>query len=106
MVLSTSNDAHSNVKESKDTLVVAGKTCPPRNLRIVFDMTFPNRLQTGTRVYANELLAALQMSSSHRFTCLAEPVPDRSRTIWRKVWNGIRNVFWIQVVLPIRLLRL
>jgi glycosyltransferase involved in cell wall biosynthesis len=96
-----------NVNVSNDSLVATEKIGHSvRNLRIVFDMTFPNRLQTGTRVYANELLAALQMNSSHRFTCLAEPVPARSRSVWRKAWNGIRNVFWIQVVLPIRLLGL
>ncbi len=92
---------------SNDSLVAAEKSGhSTRQLRIVFDMTFPNRLQTGTRVYANELLAALQKRSPHRFTCLAEPVPARSRSMWRKVWNGIRNIFWIQVVLPIRLLGL
>ena len=92
---------------SNESLVATGKiSSSTRDLRVVFDMTFPNRLQTGTRVYANELLAALQISSSHRFTCLAEPVPERSRSIGRKIWNGIRNILWIQIVLPIRLLRL
>jgi len=95
------------VNVPNQSLVVPRNSSPStRNLRVVFDMTFPNRLQTGTRVYANELLAALRTSSSHWFTCLAEPVPDRSRTIWRKIWNGIRNIFWIQVVLPIRLFQL
>lgn len=87
-----------------ESLVAAPNISPStRSLRVVFDMTFPNRLKTGTRTYATELLAALQTSSSHQFTCLAEPVPDRSRTIWGKMWNGLRNILWIQIVLPIRL---
>jgi len=77
-----------------------------RILRVVIDMTFPNRLQTGTRVYANELVAALRENSSHCFTCLAEPVPKRSRTTREKIWNGIRNILWMQVVLPYKLYRM
>jgi glycosyltransferase involved in cell wall biosynthesis len=92
------------VNPFNESLVAAPNISPStRSLRVVFDMTFPNRLQTGTRTYATELLAALQTSSSHQFTCLAEPVPDRSRTIWGKMWNGLRNILWIQIVLPIRL---
>jgi len=107
MVPGTSNVSIGSVNESNDALDVVGQSCAfTRSLRVVIDMTFPNRLQTGTRVYAMELLAALQASSAHRFTCLAEPVPDRGRTIWRKIWNGIRNIFWIQVVLPVKLLHL
>lgn len=77
-----------------------------RELRVVFDMTFPNRLQTGTRVYAYELVKALQANSVNQVTCLAESVPKRSRALWRKLLNGLRNIFWIQVVLPVRLARL
>lgn len=76
-----------------------------RRMNIVFDMTFPRRLNTGTTVYANELVAAIGRRDICGVTCLAETPPARRRGIW-KLWNGIRNIFWVQVVLPVKLFRL
>jgi glycosyltransferase involved in cell wall biosynthesis len=74
-----------------------------RKIHVVFDMTFPLRLKTGTRVYADQLLSALAESDSYRVTCVAERQPVRRSGFWR-IWNGIRNLLWIQLVLPIKLL--
>jgi hypothetical protein len=74
-------------------------------MNIVFDMTYPRRLNTGTTVYANELVAAIGGRDTCSVTCLAETPPGRRHGIW-KLWNGIRSIFWIQVVLPVKLLRL
>lgn|SRR5215469_781852 len=107
MGLSVSDGPVSGLRAEKGSQTVGLESVRAnRTLRVVIDMTFPNRLQTGTRVYANELVAALRENSSHCFTCLAEPVPKRSRTIGEKIWNGIRNVFWMQVVLPYKLYRM
>src|ERR1017187_2612074 len=74
-------------------------------MHVVFDMTFPRRLKTGTAVYANELVAALSSREVCQVTCLAEPLPTRRDGIW-KIWNGIHNMLWVQFVLPVKLLRL
>jgi len=74
-----------------------------KRIHVVFDMTFPRRLRTGTTVYANELVAALRERSTCQVTCVAEPVPIRHGGFWR-LWNGIRNLLWTQVVLPLKLL--
>jgi glycosyltransferase involved in cell wall biosynthesis len=76
-----------------------------RKVNVVFDMTFPRRLKTGTTVYANELVAALREREACRVTCLAEQVPVCRGGI-RKVWNGIRNLIWIQIILPVKLMSL
>jgi glycosyltransferase involved in cell wall biosynthesis len=97
-------ESSSGLEAERAPMIDSDRSC--RKLRIVFDMTFPNRLQTGTRVYANELVKALQGNPLNEVTCLAESAPKRSRTMWRKLWNGLHNIFWIQVVLPVQLARL
>lgn len=72
---------------------------------VVVDMTLPRRLLTGTNTYANELLAALKRDGRYRITTLCGPIPRRRGRLW-KVWNGLRDLFWIQVTLPIRLGRI
>jgi len=67
-------------------------------------MTFPRRLGTGgTTVYADELVAALRERDLYRVTCVAEQLPVRRRGAWR-IWNGVHNLLWTQLVLPIKLL--
>ncbi len=73
-----------------------------RNPHVVVDMTIPRRLLTGTNTYANELLAALKCNGRCRITTLCGPIPRRRGGLW-KLWNGLRDLFWIQVTLPMRL---
>ncbi len=75
---------------------------PVRRSHVVVDLTIPRRLLTGTNTYANELLAALQKDGRRRITTLCGPIPRRRGGLW-KLWNGLRDLFWIQVTLPIRL---
>ena len=74
-----------------------------RRPHVVVDMTMPQRLPgQGTSTYANELLAALRKGGRFRITTLCGPIPQRHGGLW-KLWNGLRDLFWIQVTLPIRL---
>lgn len=72
---------------------------------VVFDMTFPRRIKTGTRVYADQLIREITKRDSYRVTCVAEKQTERRSGFWR-LWNGIRNLLWIQLVLPVKLLAL
>jgi glycosyltransferase involved in cell wall biosynthesis len=76
-----------------------------RKIHVVFDMTFPRRLKTGTTVYANELVAALRERGSCQITCVAERIPVHHGGAWR-IWNGIRSLIWTQLLLPLKLLLL
>ena len=76
-----------------------------RRPHVVVDMTIPRRLLTGTSTYANELLAVLQEGGRFHITTLCGPIPRRHGGLW-KLWNGLRDLFWIQVTLPIRLGRI
>lgn len=69
---------------------------------MVFDMTFPRRLKTGTTTYANELVAAMSKREAFQVSCIAEPPLKHRHGAW-KIWNGIKNLVWTQVVLPVRL---
>lgn len=73
-----------------------------RKTHLVFDMTFPRRLKTGTTTYANELVAAMSRRESYQVSCIAEPPLTHRHGVW-KIWNGIKNLVWTQVVLPVRL---
>jgi glycosyltransferase involved in cell wall biosynthesis len=75
----------------------------PVGCHIVFDMTYPWRLKTGTTVYANAIIAALRKGYLHRVTSLSAPNPVKRGGIW-KIWNGLSTLLWIQLVLPIELL--
>jgi glycosyltransferase involved in cell wall biosynthesis len=75
-----------------------------RKIHVVVDMTFPRRLGTGgSTVYADELVAALRERAIYRITCIAEQLPVRRRGAWR-IWNGVHNLLWTQLVLPLKLL--
>lgn len=50
-------------------------------MHIAFDLTLPARSQTGTGVYAAELLAALQAVSSHRVTVVGRDRRSTGRPI-------------------------
>ncbi len=73
-----------------------------RKTHLVFDMTFPWRLKTGATTYANELVAAMSKRETFRVSCVAEPPLTHRHGVW-KIWNGIKNLAWTQVVLPMRL---
>ena len=73
-----------------------------RKTHLVFDMTFPRRLKTGTTTYANELVAAMGKRETFHVSCVAEPPLKHRHGVW-KIWNGIKNLVWTQVVLPVRL---
>ncbi len=72
-------------------------------MHIVFDMTFPSQLKTGTRVYAYQLLETLQASSEDRFTGLSAPQIWTGGGIPGKALRMIWNTLWIQAVLPYEL---
>lgn len=76
-----------------------------QNIHVVFDMTSARLLQTGGRVYAEELATALREQADCRVTCISDTMPARHGGIWN-LWNGFRHFIWIQIVLPIKLLLL
>lgn len=76
-----------------------------RKIHVVFDMTSALLMQTGGRVYAEELANALREQDQFRVTCISDAMPVRHGGIWN-LWNGFRHLIWIQIVLPIRLLLL
>lgn len=72
-------------------------------MHIVFDMTYPSRIKTGTHVYAYELLRAIRKSFDDRLTCLAAPGFGGGKNRSVKLLRIISDAVWIQAVLPYRL---
>lgn len=87
----------------RDTAIPKRDRSAKPGFHIVVDMTYPRRLRTGTTVYANELVAALQASATHRVTCVSAPDPVKRGGFWR-IWNGLCTLIWMQIVLPAKLL--
>lgn len=73
-------------------------------MHIAIDMTYPNRIKTGTMVYVRELVSALSQHPGVRISYFAEPlVGSNLRGVAGKIGKGFHQLAWMQAVLPVKL---
>lgn len=76
-----------------------------RKAHVVFDMMSARGFVTGAKVYAEELAEAIRARGEVQVTCISASSPKRNGGIWN-VWNLVRHLWWTQIILPFKLLRL
>jgi glycosyltransferase involved in cell wall biosynthesis len=74
-------------------------------MRIIFDMTFPAILRTGTSVYAYQLADALERTSSVDIRYFNAPVKAGTASLVGKLVKWARITAWMQMSLPLHILK-